>query len=65
MVAIISTGALSALFVYAAISAVRSGVAKARGFRYERTKQPVLFWFAVTVQIGVAVFLFYVMLSHL
>jgi TRAP-type C4-dicarboxylate transport system permease small subunit len=64
MVAIILVGALSAWLGYEAVSSVRSGVASARGFRSQRTKQPAMFWLAVTVQIGVAVFLFYIMLSH-
>jgi hypothetical protein len=65
MVALLLLGAVSAWIGYDAISAVRSGVTKARGFRYERTKHPAWFWFAVTFQIGVAIFLFYVMLSNI
>ena len=57
--------ALAAWLGYDAVSAMRSGVANARGILYPRTKHPMMFWLIVTVQIGFTILCFYVLLRQM
>ena len=59
---ILLTTALGGFVGYHAVSAMRSGVAKARGIQYRRARHPRRFWFIVTLQIVFTMLCFYFLL---
>jgi hypothetical protein len=66
IISIVFFGAFAGWLGYEVVCAVLSGVAQARGgFRFQRTRQPVMFWSTVAVQIGFAVLFFGLMLTRL